>query len=73
MGDVFAALIEYYLEKGDKERAYSIVQQMQNRGITLEYYLEKELVNKIKKDMGLNVQESNDEEEIVEEDIPEHL
>lgn len=72
MGDVFAVLIEFYYDKERFREAYDLIKKMEQRGITLNYYLEERMVYEIKTAMGENVQQdvSNEMDEEIVEEIP---
>jgi len=43
-GDVYAQMVECYYQNRDMNSAYSLINQMQKRGIPLNHYLDQELV-----------------------------
>ena len=43
-GDVYAQMIELYYQKGDGDSSYKLVQQMQERGIMANRYVDQEMV-----------------------------
>lgn len=85
IGDVFALLIEYWYAQGNAQQAYTLVEQMKDRGIVVAPYLDGEMVKSIYREMGVEVEQprgrggsggggagevDSDGEEFMEEDIP---
>eukprot|EP00697_Spironema_sp_BW2_P001571 gnl/Spiro4/12110_TR6391_c0_g1_i1.p1 gnl/Spiro4/12110_TR6391_c0_g1~~gnl/Spiro4/12110_TR6391_c0_g1_i1.p1 ORF type:complete len:1454 (+),score=330.60 gnl/Spiro4/12110_TR6391_c0_g1_i1:59-4420(+) len=65
VGDVYALLVELFYSQGDMERAYQVMQRMQEKGLDLADHLQLRVVNAILKALGVEVQ--IDEVETAEE------
>ncbi|CAE7303974.1 Ift140 [Symbiodinium natans] len=78
IGDIFAQLVEYYVEFNDYNSAYRTVERMRERGIVLTPYLDRALLERIYGAVGQPLPESEAapaapagedvDEEIAEED-----
>lgn len=73
-GDVFAALVELFVARGEWQQAYRTIERMQQRRIELAPYLEQELINNVYAQVGVAPpgaaeQDSGvvDEEEVVDD------
>jgi hypothetical protein len=83
-GDVFALLIEYWYAQGNCQQAYTLVEQMKDRGIVIAPYLDGDMVDNVYREVGVEVAPrgggrgggggggggDSDEDEMMEEDIP---
>jgi len=52
-GDVYAQMIELYYNQGDGPSSYKLVQQMQERGIMANRYVDQEMLDNIYNAMGM--------------------
>ena len=53
LGDVFANLIEFHMNKGDVQQSYSYLQKMQKKKIVIDPYLDRKMVEDIYRGMGM--------------------
>jgi len=72
-GDVFAQMIELYYHQGDGGSAYKLVQQMQERGIMANRYVDQEMLDNIYNAAGVSPQgrsrRPQTQQQFVEEDV----
>eukprot|EP00771_Trimastix_marina_P001394 gnl/Trimastix_PCT/2467.p2 GENE.gnl/Trimastix_PCT/2467~~gnl/Trimastix_PCT/2467.p2 ORF type:complete len:464 (-),score=100.27 gnl/Trimastix_PCT/2467:197-1588(-) len=57
VGDVYALLVQYFHERGRVQEAYQALEQMRQRGIALDPYLEERYIVDIYAAVGLNAAE----------------
>jgi intraflagellar transport protein 140 len=72
VGDVYALLVEFYwVQQGDGQQAYQLIQKMRDRNIVLSYYLEESIIREIYTDVGVPYpgEQQAEEEDGVEEDL----
>lgn len=54
LGDVFANLIEYHMQKDDVKTSYGYLQKMQKKKIVIDPYLDRKMVEDIYRGMGMS-------------------
>eukprot|EP00756_Hemistasia_phaeocysticola_P006237 Hpha_TRINITY_DN13742_c1_g2::TRINITY_DN13742_c1_g2_i1::g.142675::m.142675/K19672/IFT140; intraflagellar transport protein 140 len=71
VGDVFALLVEFYVQRKENEKAYELVEKMRERQIILNYYLETQLIQSVYEAMGVEYREQEAQPAGVPEVAPE--
>eukprot|EP01006_Ploeotia_vitrea_P038293 TRINITY_DN66224_c9_g3_i2.p1 TRINITY_DN66224_c9_g3~~TRINITY_DN66224_c9_g3_i2.p1 ORF type:complete len:1410 (+),score=219.44 TRINITY_DN66224_c9_g3_i2:87-4316(+) len=72
VGDVYALLVEFYTSQQDHERAYNLIENMRDKNIVLDYYLDKSLVETVFTQMGIPLDDKQEDEDAIGEDIGEY-
>jgi len=66
VGDVFALLIEFHVSNENIERAYELIEKMQQRNIPLGPYLDRVVVERVFNTMGIPLTEIDNLDEAIE-------
>jgi intraflagellar transport protein 140 len=66
IGDVYAQLVEFFFQQQQYSQAHNYIEQMRARRILINPYLDPEMIEEIRRRLGLPTQ---DEEDEVEEDL----
>ncbi|KAL4454946.1 hypothetical protein ABPG74_006328 [Tetrahymena malaccensis] len=72
-GDIYAQIIEYYYQVKNFSQAFDYIKKMQQKRIILAPYLDQEMLQQILESQGvsLNSKNKNNDDEFIEEDVPE--
>lgn len=58
VGDVYALLIEYWYAQANFQQAYTLVEQMKDRGIVVAPYVDGDMLDNVYREMGVEVEPS---------------